>query len=194
MERVTDLKLDEYTDFLSWRDDEDIRRIIEFYLRHAGLAPYYDAVAPIIWKSLTTDVLDGVCIGRLNPDDRLHEVDFHFPFDKTKHQVMLNGSIDVAFRCLGRYYFADWKSDTLKDYRPAALRKKVNEEYVVQYQIYLWAMLRWLRIENRQQYEERFGGFFYLFIRGMGEGAGIYYHRPDWETVSQYEAKLKSRT
>jgi exodeoxyribonuclease V beta subunit len=88
----------------------------------------------------------------------------------------LNGVIDLAFQHEGRWYIADWKSNHLGQapgaYALDALRQEMMEHhYVLQYQLYLIALERFLR--NRVPGWDpatMLGGVAYVFVRGVGEG------------------------
>jgi exodeoxyribonuclease V beta subunit len=88
----------------------------------------------------------------------------------------LNGVIDLAFEHEGRWYIADWKSNHLGHapgaYALDALRKEMMEHhYVLQYQLYLIALERFLR--NRVpgwDAATMMGGVAYVFVRGVGQG------------------------
>jgi exodeoxyribonuclease V beta subunit len=67
----------------------------------------------------------------------------------------------------------------------------VRLHYNDQALIYSIGVLRLLQIRNRDDYERRFGGLLYLFVRGIDrEGRGIYFHRPPWDEVCRYETDL----
>ncbi|CAM2068189.1 DNA helicase [Sulfidibacter corallicola] len=176
----------------AWKDDEETAQVIKGHLHAYELQDYFDEACSILWAALTAPILNGQAIGAIGEDHRLHEVDFHFPIrpDDGK-RVILNGSIDLAVRHEGRTYFADWKSDTLDRYDEDTLAEHVWREYRIQVEIYLLAVRRWLRIESREDYDRLFGGFYYLFLRGMEQGGGVFFHRPNWEELLEYEARLK---
>lgn len=177
--------------FAAWREDARVRLLIRKQLACFNLDSYYGVAADIVWRALNTQVLEDIRIGRLPERDRCHEVEFHYPLQRLEGgTTMLTGSIDLAFRGAGRYYFGDWKSDTLADYSIPALAAKVEEHYQTQIQIYLWAMLRWLGINGPEGYERDFGGLFYWFVRGMAPGKGTYFFRPSWEEARRYLADL----
>jgi exodeoxyribonuclease V beta subunit len=56
------------------------------------------------------------------------------------------------------------------------------------------AIIRWLGIKTEEDYQKRFGGFLYLFLRAFKsqrEGMdGVYFERPTWIDVLQYEHLL----
>ncbi len=178
--------------FEVWREHEAVRQTLTQYLRRYDLIEHEAAAALLIYQTLTQDLGADTRVIDFPPEDRLHEVDFYFPIKPSDgYRVMLNGSIDLVMRHEGRYYFADWKSDTLLRYDRAALNEHVWQNYAMQIRIYLMAMRRWLGITKREHYERVFGGFFYLFVRGMSEPEqGIYFYRPSWDELREYEQQL----
>ena len=54
--------------------------------------------------------------------------------------------------------------------------------------------MRLLRIRSEAEYNARFGGLLYLFIRGIridGNGReGVYFRRPSWDEIAGSEANL----
>ena len=79
----------------------------------------------------------------------------------------LRGSIDFVFEHDGKIYLIDWKSNLLTGYNPESLEKEVMEHYLLQLQIYTLAISYWFKLDGREKYENRFGGVFYIFLRGM---------------------------
>ncbi len=132
--------------------------------------------------------------------DTLAEMEFHL--DESEFGVgfadgvvpawrkgLLNGLIDLIFCFKGKYYFLDWKTTRLSGdtygpdpYRGAALEAGMNEHgYLVQSHIYSLAMMRWLGQRFGSEGPARFGGGFFLFVRGMdAPGRGV------WNCARQY--------
>jgi exodeoxyribonuclease V beta subunit len=108
----------------------------------------------------------------------------------------LKGFVDFVFEDGGLHYFADWKSDSLPAYDRSSIEPHVREHYDLQARIYSVGIVRLLGIRSKKEYDERFGGLLYLFIRGMkrdGMGdAGVYFQRPDWTEICLYERELIS--
>jgi len=115
-------------------------------------------------------------------------------------QGFMKGFIDLVFGFNGRYYLADWKSNHLgyamEDYNPNALETVMQRSYyTLQYHIYTLALHLFLqgRLPG-YQYENNFGGVFYLFIRGIdctrGSEYGVFYDRPSKELVDALESTL----
>lgn len=103
-------------------------------------------------------------------------------------QGMLKGFIDLVFEWQGRWYLLDYKSNHLgmspADYsRPALEQAMVEHRYDLQYQLYSLALHRLLALRlPGYDFDQHFGGVFYLFLRGMPQG-GIFHTRPSRELV-----------
>ncbi|BEE19591.1 RecBCD enzyme subunit RecB [Aeromonas enteropelogenes] len=103
-------------------------------------------------------------------------------------QGMLKGFIDLVFEWQGRWYLLDYKSNHLgmspTDYsRPALELAMVEHRYDLQYQLYSLALHRLLALRlPGYDFDQHFGGVFYLFLRGMPQG-GIFHTRPSRELV-----------
>ncbi|MBM4224399.1 MAG: exodeoxyribonuclease V subunit beta, partial [Gammaproteobacteria bacterium] len=99
----------------------------------------------------------------------------------------LRGFMDLVFRHQGRYYLADWKSNWLgnstEDYAPQRLdRAMADNFYHLQSWLYALALQRFLasRLPD-YQYEQHFGGIFYIFVRGLDPAVaerGVHFERP----------------
>lgn len=106
-------------------------------------------------------------------------------------QGMLKGFIDLVFEHQGHYYLLDWKSNHLGDDRLAyqgeqLSRAMVEHRYDLQYQLYTLALHRFLssRLDN-YDYQQHFGGVYYLFLRGMdGQSqSGVFHAKPKVEFI-----------
>ncbi|WP_180830608.1 exodeoxyribonuclease V subunit beta [Vibrio parahaemolyticus] len=110
-------------------------------------------------------------------------------------QGMLKGFIDLVFEHQGKYYVLDWKSNHLGDdvthYHGEALKSAMAEHrYDLQYQIYALALHRFLRSRlANYQYEQHFGGVYYLFLRGMDGQSdhGIFAAKPTLEFLQEMD-------
>jgi exodeoxyribonuclease V beta subunit len=94
----------------------------------------------------------------------------------------IRGFIDLVFRLKNencsthpyRYHIIDWKSDTLENYEPEALRRYcADQHYLLQSQIYARALERHLSgiLGSRYDRAQHLGGSLYVFLRG---GTGIF--------------------
>jgi exodeoxyribonuclease V beta subunit len=135
---------------------------------------------------------------QIGKSDRIHEVEFYFPFVPPAGQALtipgvevvagrrgfMRGFVDLVFRHNDKYFIADWKSNRLEGgYGPAALDECMSTAgYHLQYKLYTIALLRWLTHIHGDGAEtsSRFGGVFYFFLRGMGaaNGEGVYFVPP----------------
>ncbi len=110
-------------------------------------------------------------------------------------QGMLKGFIDLVFEHQGKYYVLDWKSNHLGDdvthYHGEALKSAMAEHrYDLQYQIYALALHRFLRSRlANYQYEQHFGGVYYLFLRGMDGQSdhGIFAAKPTLDFLQEMD-------
>ena len=137
-------------------------------------------------------------IGHLKKEDRIHEVEFYYPFSlpvdkelkipdceiERGHNGFIRGFVDLVFRYKEKYFIADWKSNRIDaGYDLKALENNMNNVgYHLQYKLYTIAVLRWLTqaLGDRFDPDKQFGGIFYFYLRGMGSGSGngIYYVAP----------------
>ncbi len=100
----------------------------------------------------------------------------------------MKGFVDMVFRYQDRFFLVDWKSNFLgarvEDYDQASLRRAMAEaHYVLQYHIYTLALHHYLQVRiPGYDYEQHFGGVFYIFLRGvdkdMGPDYGVFRDRP----------------
>ncbi|MFZ9887189.1 MAG: UvrD-helicase domain-containing protein [Myxococcota bacterium] len=118
----------------------------------------------------------------------------------------ITGSIDAVVRHDGRTSLIDWKTNRLisdqdvsrEDYSPSRIAAYTRAEYGLQMELYMLALLRWLGIQNERDYETRFGGVFYVYLRGAGaldapRGQGVFHWLPAYEEVLSIVEKLVGR-
>jgi exodeoxyribonuclease V beta subunit len=164
----------------------DIYRVDKCWQQH---------ICRIIANTLTTPVTfidDEFVLGKLRKEERLHEVEFYYPFplplDDNKKipdckitNGFIKGFIDLVFKYAGKYYIADWKSNYIEDgYARDAMEINMNHaNYHLQYKLYSIALIRWLKqtLAGRFNPAKDFGGVFYFYLRGMEPGTenGIYH-------------------
>jgi len=110
---------------------------------------------------------------------------------------LMRGFIDLAFRHQGRFYVLDYKSNLLgrrlQDYGRTGMQQAVREHrYDLQYLIYTLALHRFLgtRLPD-YDYQQHFGGVYYLFLRGMhpdrGAEYGVWRDRPELELIQRLD-------
>ncbi len=141
----------------------------------------------------------------------LREMEFLFPIPVDSHPLLgqaspmpaprpwsiergvVKGFIDFLFEHQGRTYVCDWKSDTLAAYTETVLAPHCQQSYDIQARIYTVATLRLCGITTRSEFERRYGGVFFCFLRGLGEGgegSGIHHIKPDWDSALAWQKDM----
>lgn len=111
----------------------------------------------------------------------------------------LKGYIDLVFEAGGRIYILDYKSNLLgpspDDYLPERLtREMAAADYDLQVDLYSVAVRRLMlsRGWTPGDFARRFGGAFYLFVRGLspadGPARGVHFTRPDPARIAAVSA------
>ena len=105
----------------------------------------------------------------------------------------MTGFVDLLFTHEGKSFFLDWKSDILPSFDEESLVRHVEANYETQAHLYTLALLRLLGVSDEASFEGRFGGFLYVFLRGLdpaSPGTGVYARRPSWREVLETERAL----
>jgi exodeoxyribonuclease V beta subunit len=166
----------------------------------------------LIFNTLRSPIAAGAAmIPALAGCECSREMEFTFPIPERAHRLLDSapakdnarwriergvyvGFVDIVFRHENRIYFADWKSDLLDSYESAAVAEHARRNYSLQAKIYLIGVLRLLGVRDETEYETRFGGLLYLFLRGItaagGGNRGVYFQRPPWTEVVRIEREL----
>lgn len=179
-----------------------VRRVLDVDLGGFSLAGVRDGdrltelefMYPI--RTVTPEVLVGALEGSMQGS--LPVPTSRFSFDPVRG--FLRGFMDLVFRHDEKYYLVDWKSnhlgDHVEDYSQDALSHvMVRDGYVLQYHLYCVALHRYLgqRLEG-YDYDEHFGGVFYVFLRGVDPGrgmaCGVFRARPGREVIGTLEGMI----
>lgn len=126
------------------------------------------------------------------------------PLEFPPMRGFIKGFIDLVFEADGRWYVVDYKSNwlgpTRDDYRPERLAAEMAAaDYELQAWLYCVALRRLMiaRGETSDGFDRRFGGAFYLFLRGMapsnGPTRGVYFFRPDPAQLAELSDTLDGR-
>jgi exodeoxyribonuclease V beta subunit len=110
----------------------------------------------------------------------------------------MKGFIDLIFKWGDKFFLLDWKSNFLgsskEDYREDILFEVMKKEhYILQSHIYMVALDKFLKFRYPlYNYDQHFGGIFYLFIRGIepDSRSGIFFSRPEKEILTQLKQIL----
>lgn len=185
-------------DFASWRALPEVSALVDETMGVFRIERVQREHAErLVWSAFTTpvDLPEGEHIDGIARHDRLvREMAFVFacPASGDGSRVYARGSIDLAFEHDGRTYFVDWKSDRLASYERATLDQHVSAHYVEQVELYTLAVVQLLGADTQSEYEERFGGILYFFLRGLGP-RGVWFSRPSWMDVMAWEGDLANR-
>ena len=111
----------------------------------------------------------------------------------TEFTGFLQGFIDLIFELDGRWYVADYKSNRLHRYGPAALdRVMLDAHYWLQARLYVLALHRHLRSNLPDYHPERhLGGVAYLFVRGF-PGQGVWLDTPTPQALDRFDALFQT--
>ncbi|HEX7325777.1 MAG TPA: UvrD-helicase domain-containing protein [Rhodanobacteraceae bacterium] len=178
--------------------------------RGIGMDAAVREVADCVRGALNAQLPCGMRLCELAPADRRAEIEFHFalaPADTGKLYALLHrfhyqehragvaparlaglmtGKIDLTFRHAGRFHIIDWKTNLCAAYDDATLTAEIaRHDYDLQWLIYTLALHRWLRQRLAgYDYARDVGEAYYLFVRGMANGAGVHTARPPAELIA----------
>jgi exodeoxyribonuclease V beta subunit len=213
IERLDFATLATAANLAAWQRLEPVERLFRETMRRHQVrdARWFDRGTEMVFRTLTSPIAiaGGHTIGALGHSRNTREMEFLFPIPEASHPRLgaaaaaegwsaergyLKGFIDFVFQDNGLIYFADWKSDLLRDYRTETVRQHVERNYGLQALIYSVGVVRLLQIRSETDYDQRFGGLLYIFLRGAGAEAdhahGIYFERPDWSVMRHHENEL----
>lgn len=119
-------------------------------------------------------------------------------FDPTRLEGLMTGVLDLVVLNAGRWWVIDYKTNLLQArgesaaYSRTAVDAAVRDnEYDLQYLIYLVALHRWLKARDPgYDYERDIGGALYLFVRGLDgeDDNGVHECKPARELVEAMDA------
>lgn len=151
-------------------------------------------VLDLLKQAMTAEITlaDGstFCLSHLKSEEKSSELKFHLYVQKMLEKSgaplapgfenYLKGAIDLVFCKNEKYYIADYKSNLLPNdlYDTTAVTAAVVEKgYMIQKSVYALILFDYLSsLYGEELALDRFGGVYYLFLRGMGtfQNAGIY--------------------
>jgi exodeoxyribonuclease V beta subunit len=193
-----------------WSQKEEVQKLFTGAVYRHGIDPrHLPESQRIIYHTLSAMVPLGAAEvpGLYTCAYNLREVEFLYPYPEVAHARLgelaqdkfviergyVKGFIDFVFEHHGRVYAADWKSDILPEYSAAAVAEHVQRNYLLQIMLYSLALVKMLEIHKAADYEARFGGLVYCFLRGMGPtgaGSATHFVRPSWSDIQGYEQEL----
>jgi exodeoxyribonuclease V beta subunit len=176
-------------------------------------------VGGCIRGALNVRLACGTRLGEVQPERRREEMEFHLRlapsrvddlfallhwhgyqrgrggFGVARLHGMLIGIMDLVFEHDGRYYLVDYKTNLLPAYDADALREAIaGHDYDLQYLLYVLALHRWLRLVlPGYDYDTHVGEVYYLFVRELKDGRGVYRDRPPRELIEAMDALFDAR-
>jgi exodeoxyribonuclease V beta subunit len=179
----------------AWAARPEIRALFDAAMRKHDRDPAHREDAEgMVHAAMTTPLalpdgarLDGVA----RAQHLARELEFLFPFPAAaggSDAGFVKGYVDFIFEHEGRTYFGDWKSDLLPDFSAEAVRAHVAANYELQRRLYALALVKMLGISDEADYETRFGGTVYVFLRALP--AGLEIGRPSWDDLQAWEREL----
>ena len=155
----------------------------------------------------------GLKLGAVALDRTLRELEFHLPtgpihagelaeftgagLSFEPRRGVLKGFIDLIFEHEGRFHIVDWKSNVLgtssESYTASAMWSEiVSHRYDLQWQLYLLALHRYLRL-RLANYDpaKHLGTVFYVFLRGVEpfqQHLGIHRAEPNLAALAKLDA------
>jgi exodeoxyribonuclease V beta subunit len=182
-------------DVETWAASAEVRALFDTEMRKHDRDPAHRTDAErMVYAAMTTPLAlpDGARLDGVARATKLaREIEFLFPFPKAAggpDAGFVKGYVDFIFEHEGRTYFGDWKSDLLPDFSPAALAQHMAANYDLQRRLYALALVKMLGIADEAEYEARFGGTVYVFLRALPDGVEI--GRPKWRDIVDWERDL----
>jgi exodeoxyribonuclease V beta subunit len=201
--------------FDTWRARLDISDLFTRLMRrYARDTQYLDASQRLVYTGFTTPIAlqEGISIPSLAAcQPFLRETEFLYPIPEAAHSRLsdlpvgpfriekgyIKGYVDFLCRYDGLHYVGDWKTDRLPAYSCDILASHIQQNYTWQIKLYALALVKMLRIHSEADYQHRFGGMLYCFLRGMSQrgnaASGVLFSRPSWIDILDYEAELMQR-
>ncbi|RDV36234.1 hypothetical protein DV096_20145 [Bradymonadaceae bacterium TMQ3] len=221
LETLEYARVRDYADEAAWVADEELQAFFEQHRSSFGADP--STLKPAmraVYRTLLSRVEMPVAgeealeaLHRLNPERVRRELEFLFPIPELCEEEadglrrkfgrgarvqggFVKGFVDLLFEHQGKIYFADWKTNLVRSYDSPTLAGHVAANYAEQARLYTVALCRVLDMTCEADYEARFGGLFYFYVRGMHPqrpGEGIYRARPSWAQIVGFERSLHER-
>jgi len=178
--------LHEILEDISFEKLHDIPVIVAKHVAGTEFVGWEAVFIQIVRNVLQVSLNDGqhsFSLCEIDPTRLYKETEFLYPCDVG----FIKGVMDLIFEHNGKYYLLDWKSNWLgpgiESYGREAMEAAMREhDYFLQGALYTEALKRFLRIVDDREFEECFGGIYYLFLRGIdldvNAGTGVMHFQP----------------
>lgn len=166
----------------------ELSPFIEKFLKNTPFEPWCNVMADILFKALSMPLTIGNSIFYLKslpPNHCYREHEFVYSGTCDIHPDLafrpgyMQGVIDLIFVHEDKYCIIDWKSNWLGPdngfYGEAHMENAMHaHDYFLQAEIYKEALKRYLKLIDERPFDEIFGGIFYVFMRGLDNGNGVF--------------------
>jgi exodeoxyribonuclease V beta subunit len=216
LERIPIVSFAASTSMEAWRSRADVMALVaEAMAVHRVEPAQRDHAERLVWGAYMTPLVlpGGHRIDGLASTGRVaREMEFVFPTSsrevapgaeatarvrgtprpKIARHGYVRGSLDLALEHRGLTYVVDWKSDTLPSYAREAVAYHVADHYEEQLRLYVLAIVKLLGVASQADYDARFGGFLYCFLRGFdAQGGGLWFVRPAFHDLLGWDEDLR---
>jgi exodeoxyribonuclease V beta subunit len=202
--------------FEFWCARRDVRELFDKTMKRHDRDPRSLLFSQrLVFAALTSPLPLGAAVlegGVANAARAIREMEFLYPIPESTHPGLeasmhdrpefeirrgfIKGFIDLVFEHAGKVFILDWKSDLLPGYGADDLAVHVANNYALQGELYSLAIVKMLRLHTHKDYDQRFGGMLFCFVRGMASGkkdAGVRFSRPTWRDVLTSETALRGK-
>lgn len=149
---------------------------VENQIQQTHLQNFAKEIEALILKTLSFPLQAKTGPFRLSeilPSKMIKEMEFVYPSEEPLGYI--KGFMDLFFEHDGLFYILDWKSNFLESYTQESLLEAIDRnQYALQAELYATAAKQYLKLF---ECEERFGGSYYLFLRGLNaeKKEGVYF-------------------
>ncbi len=146
-----------------WKKEESfLNALIQKRLLGSALQPWTSLVQEMVRKTLFQKISDGIRSFSLRQlEEKEVFAEMEFLYQEGSHFV--KGFIDLTFLFEGKLYILDWKTNLLKDTTKQSVDEMMKvHDYPLQASLYAEGLRRHFGDRN---FDDLFGGAFYLFVR-----------------------------
>lgn len=171
-----------FEDCLHLNSASDLSRFLRTKVRASPFTDWEEVIYEIVFRAVKTPFIEGKALCELASNAYSRELEFLYSSDMADAKGQIKGFIDLFFFHQGKYYLLDWKSNWLGPhegfYTQESLRAAMEKhDYFLQADLYRRALERYLKLFDPRPFSEIFGGTYYVFLRGLAAGEGVFAHR-----------------
>ena len=180
---------------LSWQrlstaqTPEELHPLLASHIKEGPWKPWTDSIAKLLhtaWHTPLPLLPDGnvMRLAEVHSTLQSREMEFLYQDDQRPTTVQWKGAIDLFLSHEGLYYLIDWKSHCLGERmlcmgRPALEQIIQEQGLLLQAKLYTKALRYYLQQVEQRPFSDCFGGFAFLFLRGLsmdavGRGVVLY--------------------